>query len=110
MDASTGFPLSRTRLTASHVAVEPEPVSDAASTVWTTPWPLVHAADSASARAVPDVIGLTLRGAANELHRAGFRVRVVGWGLVASMRPVPGQEARRGSIVTITARGGADRR
>ena len=108
--ASQAGTLDRTRLTVSQVTVEPEPVNDAAATVWSTSWPLVHTADSTAGRTVPDVIGQTLRSAANDLHRAGFRVRVVGWGSVASVRPAPGSEAPRGSVVTITARGAADRR
>jgi len=40
----------------------------------------------------------------------GFRVRVVGWGSVTSMRPHAGSEAPPGAVVTITARAPADRR
>ncbi|HUE97249.1 MAG TPA: penicillin-binding transpeptidase domain-containing protein [Longimicrobiaceae bacterium] len=54
---------------------------------------------------VPDLTGLSLREAARRAHGAGFAVRVRGGGVVREMSPSPGSELKRGSMVTVTARG-----
>jgi cell division protein FtsI (penicillin-binding protein 3) len=96
-------PLDRTRLTTSQVTAEPPVVAEQGTTTWVSSFPLVQVADSGGLEVVPDVIGLTLRAAARELHRIGFRVHAVGWGVVDSVAPAPGDSAALGSVVTVTA-------
>lgn len=52
-------------------------------------------------RAVPDVSGLTLRGAIGALHVAGFRVRLVP-GAALQSYPGAGSVVAQGSLVTLT--------
>jgi hypothetical protein len=80
-----------------------ERVPDAAAVRFTIP--LVVRADSASLppRAVPDVVGLSLREAAHVLHRAGFRVRIGGTGHVVSSSPEAGVVRAAGSSVRVVA-------
>ncbi len=75
----------------------------------TVAWPRVTTPAADSMGAVPDVVGLTMREAGRALHRAGFRVRVEGWGRVSEMTPNAGSRLARGSLVTIAARGAAGR-
>jgi cell division protein FtsI (penicillin-binding protein 3) len=56
-----------------------------------------------SGREVPNVAGLSLRAAARALHRAGFEVRVQGWGRVGVTTPSAGTAAPPGSTVTVYA-------
>jgi cell division protein FtsI (penicillin-binding protein 3) len=73
-------------------------------------WPLPD--DSAAARGpqpVPDVTGQTLRTAARTLHRAGFRVRIRGWGTVTGTLPAAGADAAPGSAIVITGEAGGAR-
>ncbi len=101
--ARTGA-IDRGRLTVSSVEVPAAPVAETLQR-WVVPWPSpVPAADSAPSRPVPDVRGLTLRGAAKQLHQAGLRVRVVGWGTVVGSDPAPGRRVDAGTVVTVTAR------
>jgi len=101
--ARTGA-IDRRRLTVSSVEAPAAPVA-AALERWVVPWPLpVSAADSSPSRPVPDVRGLSLRGAAKQLHQAGLRVRVVGWGTVVGSDPAPGRRVDAGTVVTVTAR------
>ncbi|MEX2182001.1 MAG: penicillin-binding transpeptidase domain-containing protein [Gemmatimonadaceae bacterium] len=53
-------------------------------------------------RTVPDVRGLSTRRAVRELHRAGFRVRVVS-GAAPLTQPVAGTRLPTGSLVRLTA-------
>jgi cell division protein FtsI (penicillin-binding protein 3) len=96
-------PLDRARLTTSQVTAEPQVVAEQGTTTWVSSFPFVQEADAGSLEEVPDVVGLTLRAAARELHRFGFRVQVVGWGVVDSVVPAPGDSAALGSVVTVTA-------
>jgi hypothetical protein len=52
-------------------------------------------------RPVPDVTGMTVRGAASTLHRAGFRVRVTRGGVRGATVPAAGAGARSGSLVRL---------
>jgi hypothetical protein len=52
-------------------------------------------------RPVPDVHGLSVRGAATALHRAGFRVQVVRGGLSGTTVPVAGTAAPAGALVRL---------
>lgn len=62
---------------------------------------------SPTRRAVPDVIGLSLRDAAAALHRHGLRVEVDGYGSVMSMTPAAGTVVAAGAIVEVEGRGGS---
>lgn len=57
------------------------------------------------AQVVPDVTGLSLRAAANRLHRAGWRVVVQGGGRVVSTRPAAGRLLRHGESVVLVGAG-----
>jgi len=63
-----------------------------------------------SARAVPDVRGLTTRRAVRELHRAGFRVQLMN-APEGEMQPAAGTMLRSGSVVRLgsQARAGSER-
>ncbi|HSB54412.1 MAG TPA: PASTA domain-containing protein, partial [Gemmatimonadales bacterium] len=52
---------------------------------------------------VPGVAGVTIRRAANALHRRGFRVAVYGKGAVVRTTPAAGDSAAVGSLVTVYA-------
>jgi hypothetical protein len=52
-------------------------------------------------RPVPDVRGMSARSAANALHRAGFRVRVVRGGSRGATVPAAGSAARAGTLVSL---------
>lgn len=54
-------------------------------------------------RPIPNLAGVTLRRAANALHRRGFEVAVVGSGRVARTSPAAGESAPYGSVVTLWA-------
>lgn len=54
-------------------------------------------------RPVPNVVGNSLRKAANTLHRRGFRVALRGSGVAGRTTPAAGDSAGFGSIVTIWA-------
>jgi Cell division protein FtsI/penicillin-binding protein 2 len=55
----------------------------------------------ARSRVVPDVEGLTLRQAVRELHRAGFHVRISGFGRASGTSPAAGEEASPGTVVRL---------
>ncbi len=68
--------------------------------------PAVAAGDSARGaasepRAIPDVEGLPVRQAVRELHRAGFRVRVSGFGTASGTSPEAGAQAAPGTVVRL---------
>ncbi|MBC7789307.1 MAG: hypothetical protein H7Z74_05140 [Anaerolineae bacterium] len=63
-----------------------------------TPLPL-----QARPRAIPEVAGLPVREAARRLHSAGFRVRLVGTGIVTGTLPASGVTAAVGSLVKLSA-------
>lgn len=54
---------------------------------------------------VPDVMGLSLRTAAQRLHQEGWRVEVQGGGRVVSTRPSAGALLRRGERVVLVGAG-----
>ena len=56
-----------------------------------------------TARAVPDVRGMTVRKAAFALHRAGFRVQLEGLGSAKAMSPDAGTMAAAGAVVRVSA-------
>jgi cell division protein FtsI (penicillin-binding protein 3) len=58
---------------------------------------------SRAPRAVPDLIGLSLRDAAHALHLAGFRVRVAGSGRVVRSAPAAGTIIAPGASVRVVA-------
>jgi membrane peptidoglycan carboxypeptidase len=69
------------------------------------PWPLHRTVpDSTSVATVPDITGLSLRAAANELHSAGLVMQLSGWGRVVGTEPSHGTELTRGAIVKVVAR------
>jgi cell division protein FtsI (penicillin-binding protein 3) len=71
-------------------------------------WPPAPAADSTTARRVPDVRGLPLREAVGRLHRVGFQVQPIGLGEVVATTPAAGASVAEGTVVTVrtTTRGG----
>jgi stage V sporulation protein D (sporulation-specific penicillin-binding protein) len=76
--------------------------STVASTRAVVAWPLKpDSAAPGEPRPVPDVGGQTLRAAARTLHRAGFRVRIEGWGTVVGTSPSAGTDAPPGSAVVV---------
>jgi len=76
-------------------AVEEERVSHAFA------WPLAEPADSVEDATVPDVVGLPLRSVARVLHRKGLRMRLSGWGVVASTDPDAGAVVPKGTVVLV---------
>lgn len=54
-------------------------------------------------REVPDVTGLPLRQAVRALHRAGFRVRLSGFGTASGTSPAAGSQASPGTVVRLTS-------
>ena len=50
---------------------------------------------------VPNCIGMTAKDAVAVLHSAGYKVRLGGYGKVASQSPRGGQQAKRGSTIEI---------
>jgi cell division protein FtsI (penicillin-binding protein 3) len=105
--ASRQVAIDRARLAARDSA--PEPVPDAepgraeARPVVAVSLPF-HPVDSLPPRLpVPSVTGRSVREAALALHRRGFRVSLQGLGQVVRTVPAGGEEARRGSSVTVWA-------
>lgn len=88
----------------------PAPDSSAASggNRFEVPWPAPAAAAVApDARAVPEVAGSGIRQGVAALHRAGFRVQLVGRGTVARTDPAAGAMAPAGTLVTVWGDRGA---
>lgn len=82
--------------------VEAEPEQHgAAPFIVKLPAPPTEPAPTVRMRSVPDVQGLTLRGAVRALHAAGFRVQLER-GAALSTRPAAGELARTGTIVRLT--------
>jgi cell division protein FtsI (penicillin-binding protein 3) len=81
----------------------PLQVGSAPRAVATVAWPMPRESPSAAPapRLVPDVRGQSLRAAARMLHRAGFHVRVNGWGTVTGSSPAAGASAAPGATVVI---------
>ena len=95
--------LDRTRLSTTRAeSAEVVDLPDAGSP-WVTAWPRTARADSATERTVPDVAGATLRDAARQLHNAGLRVRIEGWGTVEGTDPTAGTAVPAGTVVQVTA-------
>jgi cell division protein FtsI (penicillin-binding protein 3) len=121
--ASRDAALDRRSLTSPSLAstVDSEPSRSADKT--NTSEPTRRAADSASVRfdlplvaagadskrmpprtrGVPEVEGLPLRQAVRELHRAGFRVRLSGFGTASSTLPAAGSQANAGTVVRLVS-------
>jgi cell division protein FtsI (penicillin-binding protein 3) len=95
--------LDRGRLTVEREPEAPAPAIAAGTVPYVVEWPLVLQADTATPRPVPDVTGRSLRDAAHQLHLAGLRVRVRGWGTVRSVEPAPGSRVAAGTLVTVHA-------
>lgn len=90
--------LSTTRASATD---ESEPVADGQA--WVTEWPRSTPDAPPVERQVPDVAGLELREAVHELHQAGLRVRLQGWGTVQDVTPEIGTLVPEGTLVRVTA-------
>jgi hypothetical protein len=101
--ASRSGALDAWRLGTEAAPASPTPSLAAGSIPYVLSWPPEAGGDTRPDRAVPNVTGLTLRQAAGTLHRSGFQVRVRGWGVVTSMSPAPGSQARSGAVVTVVA-------
>jgi cell division protein FtsI (penicillin-binding protein 3) len=105
--ASHRVAIDRARLAVRDSAPEPEAPAEAAAgearRVVAVPFPY-HPADSTPDRLpVPSVTGRSVRDAALALHRRGFRMSLQGLGRVVRTVPAAGEEARRGSSVTVWA-------
>ncbi len=79
-------------------AVDPEPPVVAVA------WPAAPSVPPRPPAPVPDVAGRTVRAAAHELHRSGFRVMLDGSGTAVSTHPAAGATAPPGTTVTVVAR------
>jgi cell division protein FtsI (penicillin-binding protein 3) len=77
--------------------IEQQPVT---SYVVRLPLPTTSQRVAAASRVVPDIRGLTLRGAVRALHSAGFKVRLVGSPAMSTW-PAAGSVAASGSIVQL---------
>jgi cell division protein FtsI (penicillin-binding protein 3) len=105
--ASRQVAIDRARLAARDNPPESEPEADPgageARPVVAVSLPY-QPSDSAPRRLpVPSVTGRSVREAALALHRRGFRVSLQGLGQVVRTVPAGGEEARRGSSVTVWA-------
>jgi membrane peptidoglycan carboxypeptidase len=60
-------------------------------------------AASADESSTPDVVGLPLRDAVRRLHADGFRVKVLGTGVVSTMAPAAGATLPKGALVRLSA-------
>ncbi|UCG85978.1 MAG: transpeptidase family protein [Gemmatimonadota bacterium] len=102
--ASETGALERARLAANTSPEPRDPPEHGAVTRVFLPWPPETAAGSTDEScAVPDVRGLSLRAAANELHVLGLRMRSTGRGTVRATDPAPGTIVPRGTWVQVTA-------
>ena len=95
--------LDRGRLTLAPPAAPREVGDFRATPPVVVSWPMDRHKATDTVRTVPDVSGMTLREAARLLHRAGFHVRVQGWGTVRESSPAAGEISSRGVVVTIVA-------
>ncbi|HET9134933.1 MAG TPA: penicillin-binding protein [Gemmatimonadales bacterium] len=98
-------PLDRTRLAATtptlRVPARGEPLRGPVRRV---AFPLAGpAAHDASRRAVPNVVGYTMRDGIHQLLRAGLQVRLIGSGRIARLEPAPGDSVAPGTIITVHA-------
>jgi cell division protein FtsI (penicillin-binding protein 3) len=105
--ASQQVAIDRARLAARDVAPEPAPEAESgpgeARPVVAVSLPY-HPVDSMPQRLpVPPVTGRSVREAALALHRRGFRVSLQGLGQVVRTVPEGGEDAPRGSSVTVWA-------
>ncbi|MGH7658838.1 MAG: penicillin-binding transpeptidase domain-containing protein, partial [Gemmatimonadales bacterium] len=104
--ASDRVALDRARIGDAPVAERAAPISNAETdpALAAVPWPLPP--DSSPPRrniTVPDVSGTTVREAALQLHRRGFRVSLHGLGTVQRTAPANGDSLPAGAIVTVWA-------
>ena len=93
--------IDRGRLAA--VAAPAPPPIGGGSAPYLVSWPAELGTAAPTSRPVPAAEGLGLRPAARLVHRAGFQVRLQGWGRVVRMVPPPGSSAATGSVVTLFA-------
>jgi cell division protein FtsI (penicillin-binding protein 3) len=102
--ATPAVTLDRSRLSRRQAPAAPEaaPLETFGEAV-TLSWPLPRRMPKSAApqREVPDVSGETLRAAVRALHRAGFQVRVSGWGEVTGTNPAAGARADSGTTVIV---------
>lgn len=85
------------------------PAVDTGTVPYVVDWPLRSSTPATGERSVPDVVGLSVRRAAQKLHEVGLNVRVNGWGTVTRMQPSPGTALTLGAQVLLTARAPRDR-
>ena len=93
--------IDRGRLAAAATAAPPS--VGAGSAPYLVSWPAEPGAATPATRTVPDAAGLALRAAARVVHRAGFQVRLQGWGQVVRTIPAAGSQASTGSVVRLIA-------
>lgn len=74
-----------------------------AAAIHVVAWPPEPSPPANSLHRVPDVVGLSVRDAAQALHAAGLRARVRGWGSVTAMHPAAGAMVRPRSLVDLAA-------
>ena len=106
--ATPAVTLDRARLSRRLAPAAPEVAAQTtAAEAVTISWPLPRRtpAGAPPQREVPDVSGESLRAAARELHRAGFQVRVTGWGEVTGTSPAAGARADSGTTVVVKGAG-----
>ncbi len=101
--ATPAVALDRRRLSRRRAPEAPAPAAGTEPAAAVVEWPPRPGGDSleGGSRAVPDVAGLGLREAVRTLHRAGFRVRLDGWGSAAGTAPAAGTDVPPGTIVRL---------
>ncbi len=103
--ATPAVTLDRARLSRRQAPAAPEaaPLETTVGEAVALSWPLPRKTPTPAApqREVPDVAGETLRAAVRALHRAGFQVRVTGWGEVTGTSPAAGARADSGTTVIV---------
>jgi cell division protein FtsI (penicillin-binding protein 3) len=107
--ATPAVALDRSRIPQRRAPAESAVTRPGSALTVTVAWPVPHpdSTGAPEARAIPDVEGQSLRAAARTLHRAGFKVRIEGWGDALGTTPAAGAEAAPGTTVVI--RGEANR-
>lgn len=95
--------LDRTSLSRNAESVRPRGLLESGLPPEVIALPYTPASAIASVKTVPDLVGRSVREAAFELHQLGFRVRLEGWGLVASSEPPGGDSLAVGGLVLLRA-------
>ena len=104
--ASRRVAIDRSRLTPRDSAsprVQRPAASPAGLSLVVLSWPYQPERQSAVTRAVPEVVGRSVREAALALHRRGFRVTLRGLGRVSRTLPAGGESAKAGTAVIVWA-------